>query len=234
MALQLAIFAVVFVVATTDTHYGTQYADGYSYASAHNTPGYYARTQGVPVFAPTYYATSQAHQYFPSEAAVPACASNSSQLWCLQDSQYPAYEIQHSAEYHYYYLLTLYADLIDLDTAVYVERPKTLAQETYICSSKTSYVRPLRARNVDGKWRIIVNNIQVHNGNLTQTTRIEECLSPGKTCPKVPECYMSKCLQKSIYHRFLVYDQYDNYFPFAIETFKLPSSCACRLGAYKI
>ena len=39
-------------------------------------------------------------------------------------------------------------------------------------------------------------------------------------------------LQKSLYHRFLVYDPYDKYFPFAIETFKLPASCACYNGAF--
>ena len=32
--------------------------------------------------------------------------------------------------------------------------------------------------------------------------------------------------------RFLVYDPYDHYFPFAIETFKLPASCACHNGPY--
>ena len=35
-----------------------------------------------------------------------------------------------------------------------------------------------------------------------------------------------------IYHRFLVYDPYDQYLPFAIESFKLPSACACYNGAY--
>lgn len=34
--------------------------------------------------------------------------------------------------------------------------------------------------------------------------------------------------------RFLIYDAYDYYQPFAIETFKLPSSCDCYLGAYEI
>jgi hypothetical protein len=29
-----------------------------------------------------------------------------------------------------------------------------------------------------------------------------------------------------------VYDSYDQYFPFAIETFKLPSACACHSGAF--
>ncbi len=33
-------------------------------------------------------------------------------------------------------------------------------------------------------------------------------------------------------YRFLVYDPYDSYFPFAIENFKLPSACACHTGAF--
>ncbi|CAL4068984.1 unnamed protein product, partial [Meganyctiphanes norvegica] len=126
------------------------------------------------------------------------------------------------------------ADVVDLNTELSVERPNTLEEETYLCPSETSYVKPLRAINTEGKWRVIVNNIEAHYKTLTQTTRIEECLTSGDACPLVPECYETKCLQKSIYHRFLVYDAYDQYFPFAVETFKLPASCACLLGAYTI
>ena len=32
--------------------------------------------------------------------------------------------------------------------------------------------------------------------------------------------------------RFLVYDPKDYYFPFSIETFRLPSSCACSNAAF--
>ena len=39
---------------------------------------------------------------------------------------------------------------------------------------------------------------------------------------------------RSAVDRFLVYDPCDQYFPFAIETFQLPASCACSLGAYEI
>ena len=89
-----------------------------------------------------------------------------------------------------------------------------------------------RAINKNGEWRWIVNNIDAHYETLTQTARIEECSTPGDSCPLVPDCYETKCLQKSNYHRFLVYDRYDRYLPFAIESFKLPSSCACYNGAY--
>ncbi|XP_063840983.1 adhesive plaque matrix protein-like [Scylla paramamosain] len=175
-------------------------------------------------------------QYHPAPSyghkpEVPACAKGNPKPWCLEDKDYPTYEIEHAAEEHYEKLLPLYADVADLSTELSVYRPKTLEEETYLCPSETAYVRPLRAVNTEGKWRVIVNGIKVHYETLTQTTRVEECLTAGDACPLVPECHESKCLQKSIYHRFLVYDPYDQYFPFAVETFKLPASCACLLGA---
>ncbi|XP_037776586.1 uncharacterized protein LOC119573429 [Penaeus monodon] len=36
----------------------------------------------------------------------------------------------------------------------------------------------------------------------------------------VPDCYKTKCLRKFIYHRFLVYDLYDQYFLFAAGVLK--------------
>jgi len=113
-----------------------------------------------------------------------------------------------------------------------VDRIDHIDEETYLCPSETNYVRPLRAVNTDEKWRIVVNNIKVDYEEYTQTCRVEECLTPGEHCPIVTPCYDSKCVQKSIIHRFLIYDPYDQYFPFAIETFKLPASCACYVGAY--
>lgn len=165
------------------------------------------------------------------EPEVPACAENTTKPWCLEDAEYPLYEIKHAIQYHFTKVIDLYADVEDLNTELSVERPNTLDEETYLCPSETAYVRPLRAVNTDGKWRIIVNNVETHYKTLTQTTRVEECLTAGEACPLVPECQDSTCLQKSVYHRFLVYDPYDKYFPFAIETFKLPASCACLLDA---
>ncbi|XP_047491527.1 neurotrophin 1-like [Penaeus chinensis] len=204
--------------------------------SYHHQPAYHPQPSYHP--QPAYHPAPAYHPQ-PSyehghEPAVPACAANTTKPWCLEDTEYPTYEIKHAAEYHYEKVLSLYADVVDLNTELSVERPNTLEEETYLCPSETAYVRPLRAQNTEGKWRVIVNNIDAHYQTLTQTTRIEECLTSGDACPLVPDCYESKCLQKSIYHRFLVYDPYDQYFPFAIETFKLPASCACLLGAYTI
>ena len=125
----------------------------------------------------------------------------------------------------------LYKDVL-ANTENSVDRLKDIVQETYLCPSEVKYIQPLRAVNVHGKWRIVVNHVKAHYETLTQTARVEHCTTPGSACPLVPECYETKCLQKHIYHRFLVYDPYDKYLPFAIESFKLASACACYNGAF--
>jgi hypothetical protein len=153
------------------------------------------------------------------------------QTWCLEDEEYPKYEIQKALEYHYDSVQQMYKDVL-ANTDNSVERLKEIAEETYLCPSKTQYIQPKRAINIFGKWRIVVNQVKAHYETLTQTARIEECTTAGYSCPLVPDCYETKCLQKSIYHRFLVYDPYDEYLPFTIESFKLPSACACYNAAY--
>ena len=165
---------------------------------------------------------------------VAACSKNTTKPWCLEDSEYPVYDVQYALDQHYEAALTLYKDT-EVDTENSVDTLKKLVQETYLCPSATSYVQPLRAINVDGKWRVIINKVESYNYKFDQHVRIEECDAAVETaCPLVPSCYQSKCVQKSIFHRFLVYDPNDYYFPFAIETFKLPASCACVVGAFSL
>merc|ERR1711892_1151822 len=171
------------------------------------------------------------HEPKPAHYEPPKCSIENPKTWCLEDPEYPTYEIEHALQYHYEGVQALYKDVL-VNTENSVDRLKEIVQETYLCPSVTGYIQPLRAVNTDGKWRVVVNGVKAHYETLTQTARIEECTTAGEACPLVPACYETKCLQKSIYHRFLVYDAYDQYFPFAIETFKLPSACACYNGAY--
>ncbi|KAF2361973.1 Spaetzle [Trinorchestia longiramus] len=178
----------------------------------------------------------------------PQCAYNTSKPWCLQDHFYPLFDIEADFLFHRKAVLDLYADFADLNTASSVVRPLHLNDETYLCPSYTAYVRPLRALDIKGRWRTIVNGVKVdykihsrkpdhtdaHHEVLTQTLRLEECVHRGHPCPLVPHCHGTVCLQQFTYQRLLVYDPCDNRFPFGIESFKLPSACACQLGDHYI
>jgi len=211
------------------------YHDPYAPApyTAHPAP-HHAPAPYHPAPAPYHPAPHHAAPHHPApvhDAPPPKCSVDNPKTWCLEDLEYPTYEIQKAIEYHYDSVQQMYKDVL-ANTDNSVDRLKEIVEETYLCPSETAYIQPLRAVNTDGKWRVVVNHVKAHYETLTQTARIEECTTAGSACPLVPECYETKCLQKSIYHRFLVYDAYDHYLPFAIESFKLPSACACYNGAY--
>jgi len=198
-------------------------------APHHPAPHHAAPHHAAPHHAAPHHAPH--HPKAEPDYGPPTCSKGNPKPWCLEDKEYPAYEIEKAIEYHYDSVQQMYKDVL-ANTDNSVARLKEIVEETYLCPSETAYIQPLRAVNVNGKWRIIVNAVKAHYETLTQTARIEECTTPGSACPLVPECYETKCLQKSIYHRFLVYDPYDQYLPFAIDSFKLPSACACYNGPY--
>lgn len=187
-----------------------------------NPPPSYPK--GVPQYQPG------GHKYEPE---LPACSKNTTKPWCLEDAEYPSYDVVYALDQHYDAVMALYKN-VAVDTANSVDTLSKLAQETYLCPSTIAYVQPLRAVNVEGKWRVIVNKVESYGVRFDQHARVEECDNAGKACPLVPSCYESECLQKNIYHRFLVFDPYDYYFPFAIEKFKLPASCGCLVGAFAL
>ena len=134
----------------------------------------------------------------------------------------------------YYEAVRFLYDDVKAETSNSVDTLNSIEEETYLCPSTSSYVKPLRAVNTEGKWRIIVNQVDSYGFKLDQHVRLEECSEAEVACPLIPSCYESKCLQKQIYHRFLVFDPYDYYFPFTIETFKLPASCACFVAEFSL
>ena len=154
-------------------------------------------------------------------------------LWLesLEDAEYPLKDVQYALDQHYQAVLALYKD-VAVNTANSVDTLNKLIEETYLCPSSIDYIQPLRAINAEGKWRIIVNKVESYGYKFDQHARIEECDATGKECPLVPSCYDSKCVQKNVFHRFLVFDSYDTHFPFAIENFRLPASCGCVVGAF--
>ena len=101
--------------------------------------------------------------------------------------------------------------------------------EGYICPSDVIYARPVRAKNVDGEWRVIVQNVAYY----TQTQRVETCLFAGSSCRTLAPCYQSKCVQKNVYHRILSFDPCDHSKGLFIDIYKLPSACSCHIPVNK-
>jgi hypothetical protein len=71
------------------------------------------------------------------------------------------------------------------------EKANWIGEEGYICPSNVHYARPLRALNVDGEWRAIIQDIAWPR--YTQTQRVETCLFSGSSCRTLAPCYGSKC-----------------------------------------
>ncbi len=164
----------------------------------------------------------------------PSCIRDKPEAkFCVDDYEYPKYEIEEALLIHYDYVTALYKDVL-LNTDNSVERLKNEEQEKhYLCPSEIDYVQPLRGLNSMGKWKVIVNKVRAGYGvTLTQNARFEECTTSGQKCPLVPQDYQTRCIQKATYQRFLVYDPYDEYSPFSIDSFKVPTACGCMSPEY--
>ena len=61
-------------------------------------------------------------------------------------------------------------------------------------------VKPVRAINSKGEWRIVLNYLKAKNDFIAQTVRIELCDHPGEKCPKIPgkKIYFRKFVSDSI------------------------------------
>ena len=122
-----------------------------------------------PAEAPAGSAQEAAPSYpAASLSGVPACASNNSRPWCLEDAEYPAAMIRDAVAYHHYGVLALYQDVV-ADTENSVQRLTEPQEETYVCGSAVSYAQPLRAVNTDGEWRVVVNGVKVRARSVTGT-----------------------------------------------------------------
>ncbi|CAL4105209.1 unnamed protein product [Meganyctiphanes norvegica] len=181
----------------------------------------------------------------------PVCLNNSTVDYCLQDPEYPEYEIKGAISADYL-IFKKYADvgyesdnLVDI---VSIDREASFnydfytgastgpypydathwaGGEGYICPSSVLYAMPKRARNVQGKWQVIVNNVHFYS----QSVRMETCLYPEAGCRALTPCYASHCTQKYYYHQLLSWDPCDPYKGLFIDIYKLPSACSCYVPA---
>ncbi|XP_053633967.1 uncharacterized protein [Cherax quadricarinatus] len=182
----------------------------------------------------------------------PSCAAGSHLPYCLDDPEYPEYDIKNAITADHLFAKK-YADVADQsadDLVEYVTKKQEegfdysyytgastgkspydithwAGPQGYICPSHVAYARPRRAQNVEGQWRVIVNDVHYY----TQTARLETCLYPNAACRALAPCYKSSCVQKYVYHRLLSFDPCDHYKGLFIDIYKLPSACSCHIPA---
>ena len=71
------------------------------------------------------------------------CIQDNPKTWCLEDKEYPKYEIEAAVQYHYDGVQALYKDVL-ANTDNSVDRLKEIVQETYLCPSVTAYIQVIK------------------------------------------------------------------------------------------
>lgn len=98
---------------------------------------------------------------------------------------------------------TLNSDQYDYDQADQAKVERRKKNGGFVCRSEVLYAKPKLARNIRGKWRVIVNA-----GEYTQTVRMEKCIRPNSECRFIADHkYESRCAQISSIHRLLVFEK---------------------------
>jgi len=168
-------------------------------SAPHHPPAYGYRPQPSYHPAPAYgHAAPKYEHTYCDPTAAPACNANSTLTYCLEDDEYPEYEIK-GAISHDHLFAKKYADVADQSADDLVDMVTKDQEEAfeysyytgastgdspydvthwagpegYICPSDVVYAQPKRAQNVEGKWRVIVNDVHYYS----QTARVETCLS---------------------------------------------------------
>ena len=198
------------------------------------------------------------HHGYCDPKAPPACALHSDLPYCLEDPEYPDYEVANKISQDPIFLKK-YSDVADQSADDLVEHITAyqeasfnydyytgaskgpspydathwIGPEGYLCPSHVAYAKIKRAVNVEGYWRVVLQHIpkdySYGHYNYTQTARLETCQTPDSACRLLAPCYQSKCTQKYVYHRMLSLDPCDPYRGFFIDTYKLPSACSCHI-----
>ena len=97
--------------------------------------------------------------------------------------------------------------------------------ETKLCDSIISFKKPQKMRNVNNKWRTIVN----HGSNYTQFVRFEECSSLNFPCTYniYPQPVRSFCQQK--FHKISLWSMDVEANCLIMDKFFVPSNCDCMI-----
>lgn len=111
------------------------------------------------------------------------------------------------------------------------KRPAANKPKETKCQTTNLLVKPLRLRNIDGNWRVIVQDAH----DIFQREEVAICTRlnvPCQTNKKSSEerCHQNRrCRQKFSIRKLLAFDPCNPDRGVFVETFKLQSACDCRL-----
>ena len=144
----------------------------------------------------------------------PDCIGNNyynntfSSTWCEDDFEYPEVEIETAIMFHFYSVAAMYkvgvpfcGSFLLLIRSTFLqevletqEDEETCLKRANLCPSEVTTVRPRRALNDKGQWKIIVNRVTADNKGsrfyMTQSAKIEICKKHGKPCPIIPGMFI--------------------------------------------
>ena len=99
------------------------------------------------------------------------------------------------------------------------------------CPSVEINVKPIRAKNTEGDWRILIQDV----GFITQVEQMTLCLLPQEPCHLEDielQCQRSYCKQVKLARSLLAYDPCNPQRGIFVDEFDLPSGCSCSVFSF--
>ena len=111
------------------------------------------------------------------------------------------------------------------DTSVNLKTNRQLEEEN-TCPAMLMHVNPIRAENIDGHWRVIVQDLK----GVHQRERIIVCLDTESICGHIDyeQCHISRCSQQLRRRRLLAYDPCHPERGIFVDVFHFQSACSCH------
>ncbi|GFS45388.1 neurotrophin 1 [Trichonephila inaurata madagascariensis] len=160
--------------------------------------------------------------------ATPACAQENNSTLCFEDQDYPRREVLFALNSDPLLMdrLTLPDQQLDAISLVEQNVSESLdSQDNYICKSDIKYGLPLRAKDIKGQWKIIINvEKAMGGGRFMQPVRLEVCKGAGEPCNFTQT--KTACVQKYSLQRLLSWSPEKGVHN---DVYKLPIACSCQL-----
>ncbi|XP_023242549.1 uncharacterized protein LOC111640738 [Centruroides sculpturatus] len=147
----------------------------------------------------------------------PNCAQYG-RYYCSYKEEYPTEIVTQVVKYMKWPLEKLFKDLRTLQMPKLAE----LGDGSLVCDSQTKIVRPGWAKNVNGRWLVVLNNEYYH-----QYVTEVQCKYDGSYCNFVPPCYHATCQQRYNKQTLLVIDPHHPYKGPFLSKFLFASCCVC-------